>query len=202
MVVSLPQHPCYYYECSNGSFRLTYFIPPAVLKSLSSKGNISRTVLEDFPDGVDLDCTEPDFADFYEQYKFRPEDSPESLCNAFFAIFSTTHNWTKFRGTGFICAEQIESILIDVDATVRKTMAAKSEATQPEPTLKERRRRIRQRATQQTRVESSLEKWKVEGVNPKKKLHEQDFTPVQQFPAWSTKMRTVGGRSGCGNDRL
>ena len=24
----------------------------------------------------------------------------------------------------------------------------------------------------------------------------------QQFPAWSTKMRTVGGRSGCGNDRL
>ena len=25
---------------------------------------------------------------------------------------------------------------------------------------------------------------------------------AQQFPAWSTKMRTVGGRSGCGNDRL
>jgi hypothetical protein len=28
------------------------------------------------------------------------------------------------------------------------------------------------------------------------------LTDDQQFPAWSTKMRTVGGRSGCGNDRL
>ena len=77
MAVASPSERVYYYECSNGRFRLTYFIPPGELKRLCAKKRISPQAEKDFPDGVDLGCTEPDFKVFEETYGFRPK-----RCNA------------------------------------------------------------------------------------------------------------------------
>ena len=78
MEIRSPTEPVYYYECSAGDFRLTYFIPPEELDRLIAGGKISAAVTDDFPDGVDLDCTEPDFAEFEGSYGTDRPRTPSS----------------------------------------------------------------------------------------------------------------------------
>jgi hypothetical protein len=47
MAISSPKETVYYYECSNGQFRLVYFIPPDKLQELVEQNRISPQVLED-----------------------------------------------------------------------------------------------------------------------------------------------------------
>ena len=93
MEIASPKEPVYYYECSGGRYRLVYFIPPGVLRSLHEQGRISQLALDDLPDGVDLGSTEADFAEFERLYGYRPPHEPSALLQAFFAVFSTTRNW-------------------------------------------------------------------------------------------------------------
>lgn len=122
MSVAIPRERCYYYECSDGRVRLTYFIPPNELDDMVAAGQISPAVREDFPDGVDLDCTEPDFADFHAEYGYRPDHDPEALQNAFYAIFTSTRGWRTYRGSGLIPAEELESRIPEVDRSVREAV--------------------------------------------------------------------------------
>ena len=99
MEVSSPIEPVYYYECSAGRFRLTYFIPPEEMDRLITAGRLHAHARDDFPDGVDLDCTLPDFVEFEDSYGYRPEADPEALQAAFFAIFSSTPSVIKIVET-------------------------------------------------------------------------------------------------------
>jgi hypothetical protein len=75
---------------------------------LCRENQISSYAIEDYPDGIDLGCTEVDFAEFERAYGYRPETSPVILRRAFFAILSSTHHWKKFRGSGFVPAVDLE----------------------------------------------------------------------------------------------
>ena len=108
MSVEVPAEPVYYYECSSGAFRLIYFIPPKELQRLKQEKGLSKQALHEFPDGLDLPCTEADFADFDQRYGYRPPTDPEALRSAFFALWSDTKNWQKSIHAGFVPAEVIE----------------------------------------------------------------------------------------------
>ncbi len=179
MIVSIPQESCYYYECSDGKFRLTYFIPPIVLKDLCDTGKISPKVMEDFPDGVDLDCTEPDFDEFHRLYNYRPEHSPDVLRDAFFAIFSSTRGWKTFRGTGMMSSEQIESMLGDVEKIVEETIPEPIKPVRLDLPLRERRFRRNKLATFRSRIEATLVRLEAKGVDPGKALDEQKFRKIK-----------------------
>lgn len=108
MTIEIPLISVYYYECSNAKFRLTLFIPKIVLARYIDDKMINQSVLIDFPDGCEIDCTEPDFTDFESQYQFRPKYSANLLCKSFESIWTSTYKWKIYKGTGLIAAKYLE----------------------------------------------------------------------------------------------
>jgi hypothetical protein len=182
MSVSIPRERCYYFECADGQVRLTLFIPPEDLGRMISARKVSTAVRKDFPDGVDLDCTEPDFAAFETQYGYRPEHDAELLRGAFFAIFSSTRGWQTYRGSGLIPAVELESKIAEVDRTVRRQIPPVDQPIQPESAprpvlpLAQRRRRAMAGARGRGRVEQALARLRVKGIDQAKPIDKQPFT--------------------------
>lgn len=180
MAIASPNENVYYYECSNGRFRLSYFIPPGEIKALCDEKLISRNALKDFPDGVDVGCTEADFKVFKETYGYSIRQDPQALRRAFFAIFSTTRNWKDFRGSGFIPAADLERHVDNVNGILRKEIKTR-EIVEPPPdkiSLKQRRQRKRQKGIVGKQTYNVLQKLQVKGIDPDRTLHEQEFSSI------------------------
>ena len=176
--MAIPNESVYYYECSNGSFRLSYFIPPQELSRLSQEKRISPDALQDFPDGVDLGCTEADFDEFEKAYDYRMPQDPHALRSAFFAVLSTTHDWENYRGSGFMPAADLERHLEDVDGVLSKERMIQEDL--PESmSLDELHKRRRQRAVQETETSKALRDLQVKGIDSKRTLAQQEFSPIQ-----------------------
>jgi hypothetical protein len=180
MAIASPNENVYYYECSNGQFRLSYFIPPAQLKKLSDEGRISSDALKDFPDGVDIGCIETDFKEFKKAYGYSIPRDPSSLRHAFSAIFSTTRNWKKFRGSGFIPAADLERHIKKVDGALPREKKIREDIELPpeRPSLKQLRRRKRRQAVLQRQKDKVLEELQVKGIDPDRNLAEQKVSAI------------------------
>jgi len=180
MEIASPKESVYYYECSNGHFRLFYFIPPGELKGLCDKQSISPKVLEDFPDGVDLGCTEADFKEFKDTYAYTIPLDPNALCRAFYAVFSTTHDWENFRGSGFIPAADLERHLEAVDEALLRDKKMQEDIKPPlsEMSLKQHRQRKHQQAVLQRQTEEVLREFQVKGIKPDLNMAQQKFTSI------------------------
>jgi hypothetical protein len=181
MEISSPTEPVYYYECSAGDFRLTYFIPPEELDRLIAAGGISARVKQDLPDGVDLDCTEPDFAEFERLYGFRPQEDPSQLLAAFLAVLSSTKNWRRFRGTGLIPKKDLVKHLKPV---VEKLETEGVVPVRPVPApaglpLGQRRRMMVRQRRSKSRATRTLEKMDVKGIDAKRDISQQGFSKVK-----------------------
>ncbi len=201
MAISVPDEPVYYYECHAGDFRLVAFLPTAHLERLAAEGQIAHRALVDFPDGLDLDCTEPDFRQFEETYDYRHPHDAGKLRQAFLAIFSSTHDWRKFRGSGYLAAADLEAELEPVERVVRETAEVSEPrirsrgAAPPE----DRRQATRERATQRRELRSALERYEAKSVDPAKSLRQQRFRKIKMSkgepaPEFFAKVQRKGGR--------
>ena len=175
MELVTPKSRSYYYECSNGRFRLNYYLSFKMLESLVSNDQIRETVLKDFPDGFDLDCTEADFADFKRSYNYQHPFSATKLCQTFKSIFTSTKNWTKYKGSGWIPADFLESRIKTVSNQLfnneeEKYTIQKARSKQKETNLILLKSKSIQR---EKRINSILEKIQFEDINRKKYLDEQ-----------------------------
>ena len=199
MAIKSPKEAVYYYEANYGKFRLVYFIPPEELERLVQDGSIKAEVLEDYPDGVDLNCTKPDYEEFHELYGYRLDNDPEELQRAFFALLSATRDWESFRGSGFIPAADLEPVADTVEDSLQ------DEGLLPEKmefsvsfSLPDRRAQSARQAVQQERMAEHLEQMEVEGIDPGLTLREQKFRPIQMQEGKSaeevfTKLQRKGG---------
>lgn len=202
MPVKSPKERIFYYECSYGKFRLTYFIPYDELEKLATEGKIKKTVLEDFPDGVDLRVGETDYMDFKKSYGYRPEVDPEVAKSVFYSIFSTTKNWKKFRGSDIIPAKDLEGRIDDIEKKVtdekKKSfldfVRTPSEKKKPEflfrrvrpiamgpiekADLKRYRMYRKRQAKAQKDVNEFLRKVKPKGIDSKQTLRRQRFSKL------------------------
>lgn len=180
MKVSIPKQSVYYYECSNGWFRLFYFIPPGTLERLCKEKRISKDVLNDFPDGVDLGCTEGDFKQFEDEYGYKLPFDPSELRSAFFAIFSTTRKWKKFCGTGFIPAQELERYVKKVTETLTREEVSlqKAQLRAPQMPLPELRQQRQMAATQSKQAYDVLQKLQLRGIDAKRTLSQQEFSAI------------------------
>ena len=181
MPISSPSVPVYYYECSNGGFRLTYFIPFSKLLTLVDDGKVKESILTDYPDGLDLDCTEPDFNELELLYGYRPKHSPDMLRNAFFAIFSSTKNWKKFRGTGYINAKEIENQLEPLQTEIGDKKLIPEMALNISPDLSFKKRQSKKRVKRKVKSELNkfLKNYSVRSIDKSKGLKDQNFIEIQ-----------------------
>ena len=203
MKLSLPGEHVIYYECSYGNFRLTYHIPPGQLQLLITQNKISPKVLEDYPDGVDLNCTQSNFTEFQKGYGYRPPIAPDSIQRAFFALLSSTRDWKNFRGSGIIPAKDIERIAGRVEAYLKQNEAPPEEIPElpDHPTLEQRHQSLDQRASQELRIYNLLRRMKLDEIDPRQTLRNQEFSPIEMQaganPAefFSELLRSRGRRS-------
>jgi hypothetical protein len=204
MPVKSPKERVYYYECSYGKFRITYFVPFNELEKLSKKGKIKKQVLNDFPDGVDLRVEEKDYIDFEDSYDYRPELDPEVAKSIFFAILSSTKDWKEFRGSGIIPSRDLEAKNADIEKSVRTDkdqsfsdfIKAPREKIKPklprvrevkaegiyrtsEVDLKRYRQMRKKRSEEQKVVDEFLEKIQPQGIDPTQTLQNQKFSKMQ-----------------------
>jgi hypothetical protein len=199
MAIKSPKEAVYYYEASNGEFRLIYFIPPEELERLVQDGSVKAVVLEDYPDGVDLNCTKPDFREFHDLYGYQPDNDPEELRRAFFAMFSATRDWKSFRGAGYIPAADLESLVKPVEDSLEQEGLLPEEMDAAVSfSLPERHARSARQAAQQERMVEHLEEMEVEGIDPNLSLREQRFRPIKMQEGKSaeevfTKLQRKGG---------
>ena len=156
-------------------------MPPGELNRLCDENRISKDVLKDFPDGVDLGCTEPDFREFEDAYDYTIPLNPRALRRAFFAIFSTTRNWKNFRGSGFIPAADLERHMKKVDGALLKEKKIQEDVKPPpdQMSLKQLRQRRRRQAVLQRQTYEVLRKLQVKGIDPDRTLPEQKFSTIK-----------------------
>lgn len=180
MAIKSPKEAVYYYEVSNGDFRLVYFIPPEELERLAQDGQINAAVLEDYPDGVDLNCSKLDYEEFHGLYGYQPDSDPEALQRAFFAMLSGTRDWESFRGTGFIPAAELESLAGTVEDSLQQEGLVPDESEAALSfSLPDRRAQAARQAAQEERVVEHLEQMDVKGIDPGLTLREQRFKPIK-----------------------
>jgi hypothetical protein len=200
MSVRSPKECVYYYECSYGSFRLTYSIPKSELKRLVEEGQIKKQVLDDFPDGVDLRVGETNYRDFKESYGYRPEVDPEVAKKIFYSILTNTKDWKNFLGSGLIPAKDLKERIADIEIvdeeaasfsdfvlTSRKITEEKLPPARMMPErvrrekvdLKGSRKLKKSEAKVQKALNDFLQNVRPEGVDPKKTLRRQKFSKLE-----------------------
>ena len=191
MPIKSPNERVYYYECSYGTFRLTYYIPIGDLEKLSKEGKISEQALEDFPDGVDLRVGETDYLDFKESYGYRPEVDPELAKSLFYTIYSSTKNWTKFRGSDLIPARDLEGTIDDIEKSVKTSkklllfdsiktpLRYVPEEKLDKTDLKRYHMNRKKHSNNQKKVDNLLKKIKPEGIDSSQTLLNQKFSKIQ-----------------------
>jgi len=199
MAIKSPKEAVYYYEASNGEFRLIYFIPLEELERLVLDGRIKAVVLEDYPDGVDLNCTKLDFEEFHELYGYQPDNDAEELRRAFFAMFSSTADWKSFRGAGFIPAADLEALVEPVEDSLQQEDLLPEEVDPVVSfSLPDRRAQLARQAAQQEQMVEHLEQMEVKGIDPTLTLRQQKFKPIKMQEGKSaeevfTKLQGKGG---------
>ena len=162
MPVQMPLESAYYYECSYGNFRLVYHIPYAELERLVSNRDINKQVLEDYPDGADINCTPAEYEVFTRTYQYEPPAKPEQLRRAFFTLFSSLDlgsTWEEFLGSGYVKASRLENLSAVVDDSLRSVdTKLVEEFTLPDDHSFEDLRRVRfDQFTQQAAVDRTLQ---------------------------------------------
>lgn len=189
MAIQMPRQPAYYYEASNASFRLVYYMPLEMVQALGLPDESWNKISRDYPDGVDLGCTEPDFQEFEELYGYRPPYDPEALQRAFFTIFSSTRNWKKFRGSGLVRADVLEQALEKVEASLadEKLVQKKIKPYAQTTSLTDQRNSFRQRDKSQKRLTSHLQQLEVDVVDPRRTMSQQEFPAIQMKDGMSAE---------------
>ncbi len=182
MSISLPTEPVYYFECYNGEFRLTYFIPIRKLRDLVKKGHANESILKDFPIGVDIDCYEQEFNDFKKTYSLKLPYSPEDMADAFFAIFTSTKNWKNFIGTGYLRAIDVERHIKEVSRGIKDLDIIEERITPPsdKPSYKQMKSNTKRSINASRKKMQYLKKFTPdEWVENDKQINEQNFPNIK-----------------------
>ncbi len=177
--VEVPAENVYYYEVSRGDFRLLYFIPAAVLTRLVDEGACDRQALTDYPDGIDLPCTEHDFQEFEEKYRYRPKHNPEALGRAFYAKWTDTKDWQIGTHAGFIPASVLEDRIPQVIDIATEESAPEEEISLESSTTLQRRSYQAEMSKDQSRLKHKLENLHFEVVDHDRSIEEQRFHKIQ-----------------------
>ncbi|TFH15066.1 hypothetical protein E4H04_09090 [Candidatus Bathyarchaeota archaeon] len=187
MAVKSPRERVYYSECSYGAFQLSLYIPINELEELADQGRIKRQVLEDFPDGVDLGVSESDYNDFYQSYNYRPEVGAVTAKTLFYTLYTSTRNWRNYRGTDLIPATILEASIKGIETSLEKHVELQRISPmdlrltagadqRPKEALKRYRESKKNLSREENDLLGVLRRHTPKGIDPKKTLHDQDFS--------------------------
>ena len=171
MKISIPKEPTYYYEITGKGKRLLYWIPGDVLKSMVAQGRADKSILMDFPDGVDVKVTKDDFADFERKYALKLNVDPEAVWNAFIAL--SFKDEAKYRGVGYIPRSLLEPIADEVQGELEKRGLAEQVAIPDTADGWQRKKLFIAQVKQELEKTSLLQEYRPKKMKDKEPIFEQ-----------------------------
>lgn len=171
MQIRLPKEPTYYYEITGKGKRLLYWIPGDVLKSMIAQGRANKSILTDFPDGVDIKVTKEDFADFERKYGLKLDVDPEAVWNAFVSL--SFKDETKYRGVGYIQRSMLEPIADEVQGELEKRGLAEQVVIPDTADTWQRKKLFIEQVKQDQEKTSLLKEFQPKKIRAKKPVFEQ-----------------------------
>jgi hypothetical protein len=110
MRIIVPAQRVYYYECTGQSTRLFYYLPPRELKKIVTKQQLSLQIIEDYPDGIEIEVSIEESEQYYAEYGIYFIHNPILLDLAFNVARYKSNKGRMFRGIGFIDAAFLEHL--------------------------------------------------------------------------------------------
>jgi hypothetical protein len=108
ITMEAPDRCVYFYETTRDGFRLFYCIPPQELRHMTLLRRAQRSVLRDYPDGIDLGVSPDEFDAFRTRYRLNLPKDPRSLSCAFAAIW--LQGKKPFPATGYLEAQFLNTL--------------------------------------------------------------------------------------------
>ena len=171
MQISVPKEPTYYYEITGKGKRLLYWIPGDILKSMVAQGRANKSILQDFPDGVDIKVTKEDFADFERKYALKLDVDPEAVWNAFVSL--SFKDEAKYRGVGYIQRSMLEPIADEVQGELEKRGLAEQVVIPDTVDTWQRKKLFIAQVNQDRKKTSLLKEYRPSKIKAKKPVFEQ-----------------------------
>ena len=176
MPITIPADSVYYYEVTARSTRLFLWMPRAYLELIVSKNNVAKEILEDYPDGIDIEISEVTFEELSERYNFEIGVNPHLIWQAFDAV------WLKI-GTkhlpcsGYIERRFLERLVSEIkrDTAEKKPIWQQEKRTDGKSGLKMRNQWIR-------RMRAYLKEFPVKDLDRQKPFDKQAFSHVKMGP--------------------
>ena len=186
--VETPEMPAYFFEITQRRKRLIYCIPLERLVELVEEKHARKTILRDYPDGVDIEVSEASFNWYSMRYRLKPPGPGPAwaLYKAFDAIYQRYREKKReakdeFLGTGYIQDEVLEELAWKMYEELEKCQLLKKPETRKKRLRKRDVRMKRQKADLEwiDHVKNVLAEISVPEINVEKSFNEQTFCRVR-----------------------
>lgn len=177
MPIKLPTEITYFYEITGITDRLYYCIPINELQSMVTNGLVSKSIIEDYPDGVDIKVSPLQFKEFQDLYEMTLDIEPQLIWKAFQLIKSKIRK--KHLGTGFIKRVFLENTVKEIQADFKEIMLPRPKVDKRPAAIKSQKRVQHRMRISERRLNRKLKQLSIEDIDPKKTIVEQSFAEIK-----------------------
>ena len=176
MPIKIPKKNAFYYEIANLRDRLIYWIPKDELENMVNNGEADKSIIKDYPFGVDIEVYEENMKEFYEKYEFRIPFDVKNMLRAFQAIKDKYGK--KFPRTGFINASELENFAQDLKSEIDQIPELRRKKLPHMITKEPDRKMFRQQQKRVKKTKNIMRKLQFKGLDVKAPIQEQALFKV------------------------
>ncbi|MCK5050826.1 MAG: hypothetical protein KAS53_03735 [Candidatus Cloacimonetes bacterium] len=177
MSIKLPQEITYFYEITQVMDRLYYCIPQKQLHSMAQRNMVSRNIIKDYPDGVDIKVSPIQFKEFQVCYGMTFNMEPQLIWKAFQFVKSKMKK--KYFGTGFIKHRFLEDIAKQIQLDFNQIIVQPSKVDLEPATIKNQKSAQRKKRLSVQRLDKRLKQLSIRDIDPNKSIIKQSFSKIK-----------------------
>lgn len=187
MKIKLPKEIHYYYEITPKSRgdRLLYCIPKSLLIEMVQQNQVEKSILEDYPLGVDIKVNNEHFEEYQNLYGMQFIIDPRIIYQAFQVLAS---RWRKDSPKlGVIRKKFLEDIAKQIKNMISEQPLEFPSVTDKFSNYKKQKRTFKTLKTIENRLKRDFKELKIEGFDPDIPILEQSFTNVRMSKGYESK---------------
>lgn len=179
MKIKLPKEIHYYYEITPKSRgdRLLYCIPKSLLIEMVQQNQVEKSILEDYPLGVDIKVNNEHFEEYQNLYGMQFIIDPRIIYQAF-QVFKS--RWKKDSPkTGIIEKEFLEDIANQIKNKISDQPLEFPSVPDKLSNYRRQKRTFKTLQTVENRLKRDFKELKIRRFDPDIPIQEQSFTKVK-----------------------
>ena len=172
MPIQVPKERAYYYELTSVGESLLYWLPREDLRKFVKNQNVNKSILIDYPDGVDIGVSEEALKEFKDMYNLDLGIEPTAIWDAFHTLAVQTEQ--PLPRTGFIKRKFLEKLAKRVEPGIVESPFLKAEWEKVTKT-RQAKKRLAKKMNFHKKIRSYLKKFDIEDANLQRQIKSQAF---------------------------